>query len=230
MWLDSYIERILGRDLTELSGRLNDSRVKDLLRLVAANQGGELVKARLARQLAVAPTTVDTYWRALRTLYLVQEIEPWTANLTQRQVGRRKAQVSDPALALRLTGLRPRTLQEMTQAEHLGGLIEAWAVGELIKQRAWSEEDFNLYHFRDRNGSEVDIVIEYADGKVFLIEVKAAQSYNHSQTKGIRRLTAELGDRCLGGAVLGLSEQGYRLGDKLYGLPLSILWQAGAEG
>ena len=114
----------------------------------------------------------------------------------------------------------------MVNSEHLGSLLEAFASAELLKQRTWSAEDFTIYHFRDRNQLEVDLVIEYADGKVFLIEIKASQTYRPNQTTGIRALAAKLGPRFLGGAVLGLTDHGYLLGEKIYGLPLSILWEA----
>ncbi|MDR1633333.1 MAG: DUF4143 domain-containing protein, partial [Bifidobacteriaceae bacterium] len=78
---------------------------------------------------------------------------------------------------------------------------------------------------RDRDQGEVDVVMEFDDGGVFLIEFKTAQSYQAKDLRGIRALAAKLGDRFLGGAVLGFSAGSYRLGDKLWGMPLSILWE-----
>ncbi|MFT3834575.1 MAG: DUF4143 domain-containing protein [Micropruina sp.] len=82
-----------------------------------------------------------------------------------------------------------------------------------------------LYHFRDRDGLEVDLVLEYEDGKVFLLEVKASSTYRGEQTRGIRTLADRVGDRFLGGAVLGLSQESRWLGDGICGLPVSTLWQ-----
>jgi predicted AAA+ superfamily ATPase len=228
MWLDSYVERLLGRDIAGVSDRLAGHRAGDVLRLIAANQGGELVKARLANRLSVAATTVDGYLHALSALYLIEELRPWTPNLTSRQVGRRKTAVADSALAMRLAGVKPQAVAAMADAEHLGPLLEAFAAVELLKQRTWSEEDSTVHHFRDRNGAEVDIVLEYADGSVFLLEIKATQTYRPAHAKGIKALAAKLGDRFLGGAVLGLSDRGYLLGDRIYGLPLAVLWEAGS--
>ncbi|MDR1431836.1 MAG: DUF4143 domain-containing protein [Propionibacteriaceae bacterium] len=128
-----------------------------------------------------------------------------------------------------LAGIRPENLAPIQGSEPLGGLLEAFAAGELIKQRTWSAEDFNGYHFRDRNGLEVDLAIEYAAGCIFLLAVKASQSYRPEHTKAIRTLGARLGSRFFGGAVLGLTEQGYLLGEKIYGLPLSVLWESAAQ-
>lgn len=225
--MDSYVERILTRDIADVSSRLATNRATEVLRMIAADQGGELVKSRVARELGMPATAVETYLRALTTLYLVHEVRPWTANLTTREVGRRKVAVTDSALAVRLAGIRAQTLDSLLASEHLGSLLEAFAVTELLKQHTWSDESFTLYHYRDRNGLEVDIVVEYADGQVFLLEVKASQTYHSAHTKGIRALAARLGPRFLGGAVLGLSDHGYLLGDRIYGLPLSAIWEAG---
>ena len=60
---------------------------------------------------------------------------------------------------------------------------------------------------------------------MFLLEVKASSTYRGEQTRGIRTLADRLGDRFLGGAVLGLSQESRWLGDGIWGLPVSTLWQ-----
>jgi len=82
-----------------------------------------------------------------------------------------------------------------------------------------------MYHFRDSSGLEVDLVLEYADGQVVLIEIKAASTYGSDQTAGIRALAKRLGGRFLGGVVLGTSTRGYHLGDRLMALPIAALWE-----
>lgn len=98
-------------------------------------------------------------------------------------------------------------------------------MSELRKQRIWSEEEFELFHFRDRTGPEVDIVLEFGDGHVVGIEVKASSTYRSEHFSGLRFLRDRLGDRFLGGYVLGLSDRGISMGDRLWGLPVSVLWE-----
>jgi len=99
-------------------------------------------------------------------------------------------------------------------------------VAELVKQRSWSAESFDLYHFRDRDGPEVDIVLEFEDGAVFLLEIKASATFRVDFFSPLRALAARLGDRFLGGAVLGLASEGLLHGERLWGLPLAALWEA----
>jgi predicted AAA+ superfamily ATPase len=227
-WIDGYLGRIVTRDLSDVSSGLASNRLLEVLRLVAASQGSETVPARIANDLGIAPASVTNYLNALRTMRLLDDLSPWTPNLTTREIGRRKLSVADSALAMQLNRLNPEALADQFGNDYLGGLVEAFVTGELTKQQGWSTERFNLYHFRDRNGTEVDLVIEYGDGSVFLIEVKASQTYQPAHTLGIRALAAKLGSRFAGGAVLGLASEPKLLGDRIWGLPLSILWEHGS--
>ncbi|SEE22018.1 ATP-binding protein [Ruania alba] len=224
VWLDSYLDRLLTRDVGDVSRGLSSDRLDAVLRLVAANQGGELVPARLASELSIPRSSISAYLSALSTLYLTHDLPPWRANLTKREVGRRKVSVADAGLAARLARLHLDTLTQLTAAPVLGMQLEAFVVGELTAQRGWSSSEFDLYHFRDRNGLEVDVVIEFADGSVFLIEVKATSTYRSEHTRGMRALADRIGTRFIGGAVLGLSTHRRQLADRIWGLPITTLW------
>jgi predicted AAA+ superfamily ATPase len=228
LWLSSYLERILSRDAADVAPTLSADRLRAVLRLIAANHGGEFVTSRLASDLEITSQAVTQCVNALKTMYLVHDLPPWAPNLTTRQVGRHKLAVADSALALHLSGLPVKGLADPVQADQLGKLLEAFVVTELARQRDWSDEDFNLFHFRDRNGAEVDLVIEYGDGSVFLIEVKASMTYHPRHFSAMRYLAQRLGDRFVGGAVLGLAPQALSFGNKLWGLPVAALWEAGA--
>lgn len=227
-WLDSYLERVLQRDARDVFGPTQPARLESLLRLLAANQSGELVKARLADQARIPATTITTYIDVLRALFLIDHLAPWTPNLTKREVGRPKTLVTDPALALRLDRLTEAQLMPLVGSDHLGGLLEGLVVTELTKQAGWSAEEFRLFHFRDRNGLEVDLVIELDDGTIFGIEVKAAKTFKAEHFAGLRGLADRVGSRFLGGIVLNTSDAGYQYADRMWGLPISALWELNA--
>lgn len=223
-WFDSYLDRLLTRDVGDVSRGLSADRLAAVLRLVAANQGGEIVQARLADELSIARSGIAAYLNALSTLYLTHDLPPWRANLTKREIGRHKVAVADSGLAARLSRLRSGQLLPLSAAPMLGAQLEAFVVAQLFAQQGWSSEDFEIFHFRDRDGLEVDIVLEFDDGLVFLLEVKASSTFRADHSRGIRALAEKLGDRFLGGAVLGLSTDSRQLADRIWGLPLSSLW------
>jgi len=228
LWLDSYLDRVLSRDVGDVSRGLSTDRLVAVLRLIAANQSGEMVQTRLASSLEMPKSSISAYLNALQTMYLTTDLPPWGANLTSREVSRHKVSVADSAVAMRLDRLDQASFlgaQGLSQSKVLGGLLEGFVVSELLKQSGWSEQSYHLYHFRDSEGIEVDVIMEFDNGDTVLIEVKAASSYGSNHTAGIRALAKRLGDRFRCGIVLGTSDKGYILGDRIIGLPISSLWE-----
>lgn len=224
-WLDSYLDRVLERDATLLPSGGQSRRLRSVLSLLAANQAGELVKARIADGADVPPNTITAYLDVLRSVYLVDDLPPWTPNLTKREIGRPKTLVGDSALALRLNRQTEQQLVPLT-SDSIGGLFEAFVASELLKQRTWSEHDYQLFHFRDRDGVEVDLVLELDDGRVIGIEVKSSATYRSEHFAGLRFLRDRLGERFIAGIVVGMADAGYQYADRLYGLPAAALWQS----
>ncbi|MGH3566562.1 MAG: hypothetical protein ACRDRH_11135 [Pseudonocardia sp.] len=81
-----------------------------------------------------------------------------------------------------------------------------------------------LCHDRDRDGYEVDAVLEHASGDVIAIEVKAAETVRGEDFRGIRRLARRLDDQLIAGIVRYAGAQPLPFGDRLRALPISTLW------
>lgn len=224
-WLDSYLERIVRRDATDIVNLSDPARLKRLLSLLAANQAGELVTARVARAADVPPSTVNRDIDLLETLYIIDRLPTYSRNLTKRQTGKAKALLSDSALALRLAGLSERQLLDLTASDFLGPQLEGFVASELLRQRTWSEAEFQLSHFRDSDGPEVDVLIEYSDGTVVALEIKASSTVRSQQLNGLKLLRERLGERFRAGVILNTARTGYALGDRLASLPIAALWE-----
>ena len=143
----------------------------------------------------------------LQTLYLVHELPSWGNNLTSRVVGRPKVSLLDTGLAARLNHLTPAALRPGMVPEAAGGLFEAFVAGELRRQLVWSETDAKLFHFRDRNRLEVDLIVEAADRRVAGLEMKAAGTVDEKAFRGLTFLRDRLGDRFSLGVVLYSGKQ-----------------------
>ncbi|MFT4218010.1 MAG: ATP-binding protein [Micropruina sp.] len=224
-WMDGYLQGIVGRDLTELRKEVHPARAAAVLRTLAGRQSAELVKAKLAEETAVAPRTITGYLDLVHDVGLVASLPPWTPNLTKREIGRAKTFVIDSGLAMWLARVSPQQLARFQYSEAFGSFLEAFVAAELLRQRTWSAERYDVYHWRDRDTDEVDIVLEFGDGQVIGIEVKSASSFNAKQFKGLRRLRDHLGEKFVAGVVLNTTDAGYRLDDRLYGAPVSALWE-----
>lgn len=224
-WLDAYLQGIVGRDLPELRREVRPARSMALLRTLAGRQSAELVKAKLAEETGVPASTITGYLDLLHDVGLVASVPPWTPNLARREIGRPKTIVIDSGLALRLARLTPAQLTRIEYGEAFGAMLEGFVAAELLRQQTWSARRFDLFHYRDRDGDEVDLVLELDDGSVIGIEVKASTSFSGHQFRGLTRLRDSLGDRFLTGVVLNTGSAGYRYADRLYGAPVSALWE-----
>jgi predicted AAA+ superfamily ATPase len=107
-----------------------------------------------------------------------------------------------------------------------GSLMENFVAMELARQLTWSEERGTLYHYRTKDGAEVDAVIETPDGRVIGVEVKAGATVRTEDLSGLRGLANALGERFVAGFVLYTGPQTLPFGDKIRAVPLDALWRA----
>ncbi|MEV4398400.1 DUF4143 domain-containing protein, partial [Nonomuraea sp. NPDC049607] len=98
----------------------------------------------------------------------------WSSNATTRAIATPKLLLVDSGLGAHLAGLTPSRVADITAP--VGPLIENFALGELARQLTWSEEPVQLHHYRDRDGVEVDGILERASGEIIGIEVKATET------------------------------------------------------
>ncbi|ALA67505.1 ATP-binding protein [Corynebacterium lactis] len=223
-WMKSYISRLLSRDIQELAKIRQPEQVMALLRALAAVQGSETIVGRLANDLNIAAGSAAQYLRLLEGLFLVDLLPPWTPNLLKREVGRHKSVISDPGLGLWLTGAKPAILKDLVKGQSFGGFLEAFVASELLRQKTWASDDWELFHYRSPDGREIDLVIELDDGRVIALEVKAASSVAPGDYRHLAWLREKLGDRFVAGYVLTTDTHGRLLGDRLAALPVAALW------
>lgn len=104
-------------------------------------------------------------------------------------------------------------------------VFETFAAMELRRQIAWQDNAPRPYHYRDRDGREVDIVLERRDGSVVAVEVKTAASASPADFRGLRHLRDKLGERRFkAGVLLYTGESTVPFGDRLAAVPLRGLW------
>jgi len=120
--------------------------------------------------------------------------------------------------------LTPAAMAPGVVSDAAGRLFEAFVAGELRRQLTWASTDAEIFHFRDRNGLEVDVVLESSERKVAGIEVRAAGAVSASDFKGLSFLRDKLGERFSLGVVLHTGTQAVPFGDRLWALPYSAMW------
>jgi predicted AAA+ superfamily ATPase len=222
--LGNYVDRVLSKDTTDITGIAHPDRLEPLLRLIAARNTGEFVTARVGREIDIPERSLPTYLAALRSVYLVRVVRGWSNNVASRAVSTPKVSLADTGLAAYLAGIDADGLEQGASATLAGGFVEGFVLGELAKQRAWSAKHFTLSHFRDNHGREVDIVLEDRRREVVGVEVKATSNPRGDDFRGLGFLRDKLGNRFQAGVLLHTGTRSIPFGDRLWALPISTIW------
>lgn len=224
LFFESYLETILQRDLDSIARVHDRANVRRLLEAIAAVSGSLLNYGGLSRDLGIPVSTLRSHADLLETLFLIHRVEPWHENRLSRVVKTPKAYVTDTGLLAHLMRVDERSLARGGSSA-LGPLFETFVLTELLRQAGWQDEPVRLYHYRDRDGREVDVILERHDGAVVGIEAKAAASVATADFRGLARVRGALGDRFKAGAVLYTGANTVAFGDRLYAIPLEGLWR-----
>jgi len=174
-------------------------------------------------ELRTARPTIARYLRLLEEVFLVKRLPGWSRNLGTRVTSAPKIAFVDSGIAARLLALDAHALRR--PAAPFGPLLEGFVISELARQATWSQEIVDLYHYRDQNKVEVDVILENRRQQVVGIGVKAASTVRSADFVGLGRLAERLGDDFLAGIVLYTGTATLPFGQKMRAVPVSALWQ-----
>ncbi|WCC80437.1 ATP-binding protein [Cutibacterium equinum] len=225
-WFDDFVRASVERDAVELSKIRERQALADLLGYVAGQTGQLLNVTAAAEKIGVSRPTAEAHVRLLEDLFLVVRLPAWGKTLRSRVNAKPKVHVVDSGLAARLLRLTADRLTgiDPTSLTDFGHLLETFVVGELRKQASWLDEPVALGHWRTSDGAEVDLVVEYDDGRVVAFEVKASERARGKDFRGLAELRDLLGARFIGGIVLTTGSRSYTYEDRLHVMPVDRLW------
>lgn len=223
-WHRSYLESILQRDVRDATRISALDVLPKLLQAAAAQTAGLFNLSALAAPFALSRTTIRDYVALLERIFLLERLPPWHSNRLSRLVKTPKLHLGDTGLAAALLDLDVESLT--LDRSRFGQLLESFVFQELERQASWQERPVGLYHFRDRDGVEVDLVLERGGHAVAGVEVKAGATVTNASFRGLRKLQEAAGSRFARGVVLYDGEQTLPFGDRLQAVPLRRLWEA----
>jgi len=226
-WYRNYINALVQRDVQDL-GRIHSLEAMPRLLELAASQTAQLFNAsRLAAPFQLSRPTISSYMTLLENVFLLERLQPWHSNRVKRLIKTPKLHLGDTGLACALLGVDADDL--MADRALLGHVLESFVYQELRRQDSWAEQPARFYHFRDRDGMEVDIVIERSASALAGVEIKAAASVDKRDFRALEKLRNSVGERFRGGVVLYCGERTLSFGDRLTAVPVSALWGSGDE-
>lgn len=222
-WYRDYIETLVQRDVRDMA-RIASLDVLPRLLAFAAAQTARLINVSdLASPFQLSRPTIREYVTLLERLFLLEELPPWHSNRLSRLIKTPKLHLGDTGIACALLGFDASSLAQ--DRSMLGQLLETFVLQELRRQASGQEDEVRFYHFRDKDGSEVDIVLERGAGQLAGVEVKASATVTAADFKGLRKLKDAAGKRFAAGVVLYDGETSASFGDGLHAIPVRLLWE-----
>lgn len=157
---ETYLLNLAGdylfRDIFQLGGIKNVDVVKKLLLLLAYQTGSEVSVLELANNLKISRLTVEKYLGLLEDAFVVFHLGSFSSNLRKEISKSQKYYFWD-------TGVRNGIMNQFGMPEHrtdIGALWENWVIAEIAKKNTLFGNRNNLFFWRSRDGSEVDLIIE----------------------------------------------------------------------
>lgn len=230
----NYIDAISKREIKEVDEvNRSEANTRRLLRSYARNQASQASKSAIAADMAnfdgqkMDEDTVASYIKALKKLFVIEDMEAWNPNLRSKAAIRTAdtRYFTDPSMATAALGIGPADL--MKDLNTLGLFFETMAVRDL---RVYAEaNDGQVFHYRDSNNLECDAVIHLRNGHYGLVEIKlGGESLINEGAKNLLLLEKKINtDKMYAPSfkmvLTAVGQFAYQRKDGIYVVPLSCL-------
>ena len=208
LWFEGYAATYLERDIPRLSAIEGITDLRRLITAACLRVGGLLNQSDLARDVHLAPSTVQRYLNLLEVSFQLVRLPSYSVNRTKRLVKSSKLYWSDTGLALHLAG----------EAHPRGAHLENIVLCDLLAWAGTRVEKTEILFWRTTKGAEVDFVIETGQ-RLLPVEVKAAASVHPGDVRHLHTFLDEYSDLAQCGIVLYDGEETFWLTDRVLAAP-----------
>jgi len=170
MFFAAYVRTYIERDVRALAQVGDEIKFTKFMTVTASCTGQLLNLASLARDVGITQPTAERWLSILVSTNLVVLLTPYHNNINKRMVKTPKLFFLDTGLAAYLS--RWNTAEVLKNGAMAGAFFETFIISEIIKSYANKGIlELPLYFYRDRDGNEIDLLIEDG-GTLYPIEIK----------------------------------------------------------
>lgn len=190
-WFPAYVTAYVERDVRQLLQVQDLDAFQRFVRLCAGRSGQVLNLSSLATDCGITHNTAKAWISVLEASYVLFLLRPHYANFNKRLIKSPKLYFHDTGLLCWLLGVQ--TPEQLVVHPLRGQVFETYVISELRKAFLNRGEPPLFYFWRDSNGNEIDLLIEWAGG-LKPVEIKSGQTLNRDFFTGLERWTALAGD------------------------------------
>lgn len=198
----NYVESVINMDVQRVDGvEKNPERVRMLLRSLARNistmASGQTIMADMeSNDIGISEKTLSSYLNALRRIFVIEDTPAWMPSLRSKTAIRTspKRNFVDPSIATAVMRTNPSGL--LNDFETFGFMFESLCTRDM---RIYAQaNDGAVFHYRDKNDLESDMIISLRDGRWAPIEVKLGNKQIDEAAKNLLSLQSKINTEKMG--------------------------------
>lgn len=174
-FLDDYITSYVEKDIVLAAGIQKVFDFTRFLGLIAHRTAQVLNYSELAKEVGVDVTTIKDWISILERMKIIALVMPYFSNHSKRLIKSPKLYFIDTGLACRLQGWTSSI--QLLGAPQLGALFETLVFSELYKMIQNYNLSWKLFHWRSRDGEEIDFVIQKSPNEFLFVESKVSNQF-----------------------------------------------------
>jgi hypothetical protein len=190
-WLADYVGTYIQRDVRQIINVGDLQLFTGFLKLCAGRTAQEINLSALGSDAGVSHNTARAWLSVLEASYLVHRLPAWHPNIRKQVVKAPKLHFIDSGLVCYLLGIREP--EQLRLHPLRGAVFESWVVSETYKAAAHGGLQPSLFHYREKRGLEIDLLIEQREGWD-AVEIKSGATTTEDFFKSLERFPVRLKD------------------------------------
>ena len=177
-----YIQTYVERDVKLIKNIANQNVFINFIKVCAGRTGQLLNITELANTCGITQITAKSWLSILEASYIIYFLRPHHKSYNKRIVKMPKLYFYDTGLASSILGIKSE--KQLIIHFLYGALFENFVINEFYKHLYNNAVNLELYFWRDKNGKEIDLIIDNND-KIIPIEIKAGKTFNYDFLKNL---------------------------------------------
>lgn len=220
-WYKDYIDTLIKKDLKDFVNIKRQHALHELVCVAGAYSSNYINKVKLSEKLNISRQTTDEYLAILENIYLIDFVPAW-AKTDRNRIGKQvKMYVNDTGLKAAVLGWHYEDIAK--DSDKLGNLIETFVYNQISAQ-VDLENDVNLYHYRDYDNHEIDLILE-SHNEIIGIEVKSSARFDEEHFKNLRWFAKNYTNKPFFSVVIYTGDLTISFKDNMYLVPINNLWE-----
>lgn len=173
-YLNDYINSYVEKDIVLSAGIQKSREFLKFIKLLAGRTGNLIDYSNFGKEVGIDSKTSKDWISILERMGILSLVYPYSSNLSKRLTKSPKVYFLDTGLACRLQGWSD-SLPIITSPQQ-GQLFENLVYSEIYKTNQNFGKNWQIYHWRSKDGEEIDFLIEWKPNHFLFLESKTSPS------------------------------------------------------